>query len=72
MGRPPPVASSYQSAKSRSQFRYRSHFGPEIDGGTVFQLNRSFGLVLDGRIYFGDHEHYDHQFKPSFGLSWRF
>ena len=55
-----------------SEFRYRDHFGPEIVGGTAFQFTRSFGLVLDGRIYVGDREHYDSQFKPSFGLLWRF
>ena len=55
-----------------SEFRYQNHLGPEIVGGTAFQFTRSFGLVLDGKLYLGDREHYDAQFKPSFGLLWRF
>lgn len=55
-----------------SDFRYKNHIGPEIVGGTSFQIRRSFGLVLDGKLYLGDHEQYDSNFKPSFGLLWRF
>jgi outer membrane protein W len=54
------------------QFRYRDHVGPEIVGGTAFQLTKSFGLVLDGKAYLGDREQYDSQLKSSFGLFWRF
>ncbi len=55
-----------------SEFRYKNHIGPEIVGGTVFQIGRSFGLVLDGKVLVGDHEPYDDPFKTSFGLNWRF
>ena len=67
------VAAHYVGAPHvGSEFRYQNHFGPEIVGGTVVQLGRSFGLVLDGKIYIGDREHYVYPFKPSFGLLWRF
>ena len=55
-----------------SQFNYQDHIGPEIVGGTVFQFNKSFGLLLDGKAYLGDREFYDSQLKASFGLLWRF
>jgi len=55
-----------------SQFNYQDHIGPEIVGGTAFQLTRSFGLVVDGKVYLGDREQYDSQLKTSFGLLWRF
>jgi outer membrane protein W len=55
-----------------SGFRYQNHIGPEIVGGTVLQLGRSFGFVLDGKVYLGDRESYVPPFSPSFGLNWRF
>lgn len=55
-----------------SQFNYQDHIGPEIVGGTAVQFTRSFGLLLDGKVYLGDREQYDSQFKTSFGLLWRF
>ncbi len=55
-----------------TEFQYKNHIGPEIVGGTVFQIGRSFGLVLDGKVLVGDHEPYDAPFKTSFGLNWRF
>ena len=55
-----------------SQYNYQDHIGPEIVGGTVFQINKSFGLFLDGKAYLGDREFYDSQLKGSFGLLWRF
>jgi outer membrane protein W len=53
-------------------FRYQTHFGPEIVGGTTFRVTRAFAVVLDGKVYIGDHEAYDDRFKPSLGLDWRF
>jgi outer membrane protein W len=55
-----------------SEFRYQNHFGPEIVGGTVFQIGRSIGIVLDAKVYVGDREQYDTPFRPSIGLNWRF
>jgi len=49
------------------RFRYQVHFGIDVVGGTA-----SFGLVLDGKLYFGDYEAYDQPFKASIGLLWKF
>jgi outer membrane protein W len=54
------------------EWRYQNHIGPEIVGGTLFRINRSLFLTLDGRVYVGDREAYDSQFKPSLGLRWQF
>jgi outer membrane protein W len=54
------------------RFRYRNHLHPAINGGTLFMLTHNLGLMLDGRIYLGDHEPYDDNLKTSIGLSWRF
>ena len=53
-------------------FGYSNHVGAEIIGGTAFRITPKFGLVLDGKVNFGDHESYDVPFKTSFGLLWRF
>lgn len=67
------VGARYVGApKVSSAFRYQNHLGPEIVGGTAFQITRRFGLRADGKIYFGDREHYDDQLKTSLGLFWRF
>jgi hypothetical protein len=53
-------------------FRYQDHVNSEVDGGVVFMLTRSAGVMLDGRVIGGDRETYDPVFKISAGLSWRF
>lgn len=54
------------------RFHYRNHLQAAITGGTLFMLTHNLGLMLDGRVYLGDHEPYDESLKTSFGLSWRF
>ena len=53
-------------------FGYKNHLGMELTGGTEFRITHSFGLVLDGKVYFGSHEAYDENWKPSLGVLWRF
>lgn len=55
-----------------SDFRYSNHVGPEIVGGTALNITRSLAVVADAKIYFGEREQYDDQFKSAIGLSWRF
>jgi len=67
------VGAHYVAAPNAdARFRYRNHFDAEIEGGTQFMLNRSLGLMIDGRVLGGDREPYDQPVKVSFGLSWRF
>ena len=54
------------------RFRYRNHLEAGINGGTLFMLTHDLGLMLDGRIYAGNHESYDQSPRTSIGLSWRF
>ena len=53
-------------------FGYQNHLGAELAGGTEFRFSHAFGLVLDGKLNFGDHEFYDEPFKASVGLLWKF
>lgn len=54
------------------EFRYQNHLGPLLVGGTAFEITRSFGLVLDGKAVFGDHEPYDRALRSTVGFDWRF
>jgi len=60
------------SPGAATEFGYHNHINPAITGGTVFLINRSFGVVVDGRVYIGDHENYDEVSKAALGLAWRF
>jgi hypothetical protein len=53
-------------------FGYQNHAGVELVGGTEYRISHGFGLLLDGRVNFGDHEFYDQSFKASVGLLWKF
>ena len=66
------VGVRYVAAPDVKAFGYQNHFGPEIVGGTAFQITKSLGVVADGKAYVGDHEPYDQPWKVGFGLAWRF
>ena len=67
------VGAHYLAAPNAdSRFRYQNHIEGEINGGTILMLTPRFGLMLDGRVFVGDHEPYDQPFKVSFGAGWRF
>jgi len=53
-------------------FGYQNHLGVELVGGTEFRISHGFGLLIDGKVNFGEHEFYDQPFKGSFGLLWKF
>ena len=53
-------------------FRYYRHVNGELDGGVVFMLNRSFGLLLDGKAIVSRTEPFDSNLRLSAGVSWRF
>ena len=53
-------------------FGYQNKLGFEAIGGTEFQITHKFGLLIDGKFNFSDHEHYDEPFKTSFGVLWKF
>lgn len=67
------IGARYVSAPQEgAEFRRLNIVRPEVLGGTTFQFTPHFGVFVDGRVYFANSHHYDEQFKPSLGLSWRF
>lgn len=42
-----------------------------LGGGTLFLINKSFAVVVDGRAYIGTHESYDASSKAALGVALR-
>jgi outer membrane protein W len=55
-----------------SEFGYQNHLGGLIVGGTTFRIDRSFGIVLEGKSVLGNREPYDRVFRTVIGLDWHF